>query len=310
LLPSFTQPIPSSEIDSQIDYGGGVWQPIEIGREEGKNQVEVVASRSMKTKQTKGRGERAAQNRSLERGIEILRAFRQGVDMLGNGELAERTGLSKATVSRLTQTLVAGGMLEHVRSERAYRLGAPVLALAHAMRIGSPILSIAGPKMRSVAEKQRVNVGLAAPDRDSMVYLESFRYNRRASLRSVVAGQRVPIELTSLGRAYLASLTEEARRQKLLQLKPIRPQSWNSVEREIETAVASVEKTGFCLAAWQPGVVAVAAPLVLGREQTYALNISITSDRPPAHVARELKVPLLELKAALLDALTEGGCVA
>src|SRR4051794_25447804 len=29
-------------------------------------------------------------NRSLERGIEILRAFRPGSDLLGNGELAER----------------------------------------------------------------------------------------------------------------------------------------------------------------------------------------------------------------------------
>ncbi len=261
----------------------------------------------MKSERHPSSGPRPAQNRSLERGIELLRAFRQGVDLLGNGELAERTGLSKATVSRLTQTLVAGGMLEHVAAERAYRLAAPVLALAHAMRIGSPILSIAGPRMRAVAEKQRVNVGLAAPDRDSMVYLESFRYNRKLSLRNVVAGQRVPIELTSLGRAYLASLSEVSRRRLLHQLKPIRPQSWNIVECEIETAIASVEKQGYCWAAWQPGVVAVAAPLVLGSERTYALNVSVTSDRPPTQVARELKVPLLELKAELLDALTDEG---
>ena len=239
--------------------------------------------------------------------MEVLRAFRQGVDTLGNGELSERTGLSKATVSRLSQTLVAGGMLEHVKSERAYRLAPPVLALAHAMRIGSPVLNIAGPRMRAVAEKYRVNVGLAAPDRNSMVYLKSFRYHRRVSLRNVVAGQSVPIELTSLGRAYLASLAEGARRQLLLQLKPIRPQSWQVVEREIEAAIASVEKSGFCWAAWQPGVVAVATSLLLAQELTYSLNISVTSDRPPAHVARELKVPLLELKEELLDALDGDG---
>ena len=38
----------------------------------------------------------------------------------------------------------------------------------------------------------RVNVGLAAPDRDEMVYLESIRYNRRPSLRRVVSGLRRP----------------------------------------------------------------------------------------------------------------------
>ena len=51
-------------------------------------------------------------NRSLERGVEILRAFRPGSDLLGNGELADRTGLSRATVSRLSQTLVGMGMLQ------------------------------------------------------------------------------------------------------------------------------------------------------------------------------------------------------
>ena len=63
------------------------------------------------------RGSSAAQNRSLERGVEILRAFRPGADLLGNGELAERTGLSRATVSRLAQTLVDTGLLERTRRD-------------------------------------------------------------------------------------------------------------------------------------------------------------------------------------------------
>ena len=49
-------------------------------------------------------------NRSLERGIEILRSFRPGSELLGNAEIAERTGLSRSTVSRLTQTLVGVGV--------------------------------------------------------------------------------------------------------------------------------------------------------------------------------------------------------
>lgn len=53
-----------------------------------------------------GRLKRPAQNRSLERGVEILRAFRPGTDLMGNSELSERTGIAPATVSRLTQTLV------------------------------------------------------------------------------------------------------------------------------------------------------------------------------------------------------------
>ena len=120
-------------------------------------------------------------------------------------------GLSRATVSRLAQTLVDSGMLEHDRRRRAYRLAAPVLSLAHAMRSGSPILQVAGPLMRSEAEQRKINVGLAIADRDEMVYLESVRYSRRVSWRNVVAGQRVPMELTSLGRAWLAVATDEQR---------------------------------------------------------------------------------------------------
>ncbi|HMA06332.1 MAG TPA: helix-turn-helix domain-containing protein, partial [Ramlibacter sp.] len=104
-------------------------------------------------------------NRSLERGIEILRAFKPGADILGNGELAERTGLPAATVSRLTQTLVGTGMLEHDPRQHAYRLAAPVLSLAHAMRSGSPVLQLAAPMMRKLAEKMKINVGLAVADR-------------------------------------------------------------------------------------------------------------------------------------------------
>jgi DNA-binding IclR family transcriptional regulator len=51
-------------------------------------------------------------NRSVLRGAEILRAFKPGSDLLGNGELSERTGLSPSTVSRLTQTLVVAGLLQ------------------------------------------------------------------------------------------------------------------------------------------------------------------------------------------------------
>jgi DNA-binding IclR family transcriptional regulator len=108
-------------------------------------------------------------------------------------------------VSRLTQTLVGTGLLEYDRACRAYRLAAPVLSLAHAMRSGSPVLQAVGPMKRTMAEKRKINVGLAVADREEMVYLKSVRYNREPTLRNVVAGQRAPIELTSLGRAYLAA---------------------------------------------------------------------------------------------------------
>ncbi|MGC2780072.1 MAG: helix-turn-helix domain-containing protein, partial [Bradyrhizobium sp.] len=158
-------------------------------------------------------------NRSLERGIDILRAFRPGVDTLGNGEIAERTGLPRSTVSRLTKTLVAFGMLDDIRAERSYRLAAAVLSFGHAVRMGSPVLNVLGPLMRAESTRRRLNVGLATADRTMMVYLESIRYNPRPTLRSIVAGQQVPMELTSLGRAYLAGIAEGDRAKLMAQFR-------------------------------------------------------------------------------------------
>ncbi len=233
-------------------------------------------------------------NRSLERGVDILRAFRPGSTLLGNGELAERTGLSPATVSRLTQTLVSAGMLEHDRPARAYRLAAPVLSLAHAMRTGSAVLQVAAPLMRSLAERLRVNVGLAVADHGEMVYLESIRYSRRASLRNVVSGQRVPIELTSLGRAWLASAPEESRRV-LYDEFAIRRKDWLQLRRQVDKAIDSVRRQGWCAASWQAEVIAVATPLCLQGTFGHVLNVSVSSSEPIARVSAELSAPLMVL---------------
>ncbi|MGB3289570.1 MAG: helix-turn-helix domain-containing protein [Burkholderiaceae bacterium] len=240
-----------------------------------------------------------AQNRSLERGIEILRAFRPGAGLLGNGELADRTGLSRATVSRLTQTLVRAGMLDYDQRERAYRLAAPLLSLAQAMRTGSPILRVAAPLMRKTAEALKINVGLATMDREEMVYLESVRYNRKVSLRNVVAGLRVPIEQTSLGRAYLAAAAPAERAAIMAHLMARRPDAWATLRREIEQAIHSVEVQGYCAASWQPGVVAVATPLVCAGQAIHVLNASVATAQPSPEAINRLRQPLLELAAAI-----------
>jgi len=238
---------------------------------------------------------RGDRNRSLERGIELLRAFRPGADLLGNGELAERTGLSRATVSRLAQTLVDSGMLEHDRRRRAYRLAPPVLSLAHAMRSGSPVLQVAGPLMRSEAEQRKINVGLAVADRDEMVYLESVRYSRRVSWRNVVAGQRVPMELTSLGRAWLSAAGDEARRRLMDLFRARRSSGWRELSREIDAAIDSVRRNGYCWASWQPQVVALATPVIVADHPVYVLNMSTTGDAEPADVVEQLHQPLVSL---------------
>jgi DNA-binding IclR family transcriptional regulator len=244
-------------------------------------------------------------NRSLKRGIAILRAFRPGTELLGNGELAERTGLSRASISRLTQTLTEAGYLEYCVPQRAYRLGAPVLTLGHAMRSGSPVLRVATPPMTALARRLRINVGLAVRDGDEMVYLESVRFNTKGSQRSVVSGQRVPIELTALGRAWLAVAPEIERKTLLAQLRVKRRKRWRKLETEVGEAAAHVKLNGYCVASWQPQVIALATPLLSAQHPIHVLNVSVTTEEPLEAVIRALEQPLLALAAHLRQAINE-----
>jgi len=185
---------------------------------------------------------------------------------------------------------------------RAYRLAPATLSLAHAMRAGSDILNTALPLMRTTAQSHRINVGLAAPDLDEMVYLESIRYNPRPSLRSVVSGQRVPMETTSLGLAYLAQAREPQRSNLMEHLARKHAQHWPAIARELDRAQASIAEKGWCAASWQAGVVALSCPIRF-QDLDYALNVSLTIAEDKDAVMERLARILLELHAQVQRAL-------
>jgi DNA-binding IclR family transcriptional regulator len=124
------------------------------------------------------------------------------------------------------------------------------------------------------------------------------------SWRNVVAGQRVPMELTSLGRAWLAAADEPVRQRLLAHFKARRGPEWDDLSREIAQAVASVRDTGYCWASWQPQVVALATPVTLQGHPVHVLNMSITGDEAAAAVVARLHEPLLALAKQLQERIT------
>ena len=59
---------------------------------------------------------------TVERGLQVLRAFRAESTPLGNVDLVRRTGLSKATVSRITSTLRRLGYITKELGGRQFQL--------------------------------------------------------------------------------------------------------------------------------------------------------------------------------------------
>ncbi|MES2184026.1 MAG: helix-turn-helix domain-containing protein [Pseudomonadota bacterium] len=243
-------------------------------------------------------------NRSLARGLELLSTFTPGVAALGNAELAERVGLPRSTVSRLTQSLVQSGFLDHDRAAGTYRLAPRLLGLGLAMQQGSEVFQTALPQMRHFAEGRSINVGLAVRDGTDMVYLTSVRKSRSELFRHVTAGSRIPVALTALGRAWLSTLAPVDMRSTLAELKARHPLRWDLRRRDIELAVANCREHGYCSATWQTGIVSVAMPLPAPGLRQHVFNASVLlAGRPVDDWVRELLPPLRELVGSVEQAL-------
>ena len=185
---------------------------------------------------------------SLGRGLMILRAFDIGDPYLGNATLAERTGLAKATVSRLTQMLMELGYLHYRDDLGKYELAPSVLALCHSYLGNMPIPGIARPAMLEFARDCQVNVGLGIQDGLRMVYVESALGEPMSGRQRV--GLSVPIYLSAMGLACMGGMATEQRDQLVRQIyETSSPDEWGAIAPKIEDAVAQVHTRGFYLGA-------------------------------------------------------------
>lgn len=237
---------------------------------------------------------------SLARGLALLRAFRPGVGVLTNADLAARSGLPRPTVSRLTHSLVEAGFLDYDHAQRGYRLTVVYLSLALSYRNSHMALDLALPLMRTLAEVRRLNVGLAVLDDGEMVYLDSVRLSRLGVFRRIVPGSRIPVANTALGRACLSAMQEEDRARLLEDLAQEEGPHWPALQQEIDSAIRALHKKGYCITYWQTGIVAIAAPLRDPAGGIYALNISMqASDFPEPRAVQNCARLLKKLADAI-----------
>jgi DNA-binding IclR family transcriptional regulator len=201
---------------------------------------------------------------ALARGLEILRAFRPGDGPLGNQDIAQRTGLPKPTVSRLTYTLMRLGHLVYLERLGKYQVGPAVLALGYLALGNLPVRQVARPHMQALAEHADLPVGLGSRDRLSMIYLEACRGRDTVELRLDV-GTRIPLATTAMGRAYLAGMPERERAYLVDHMSRRDPAHARALRRGIDDAIREVSARGFCTSfgEWHRDIFAVGAPLTL-----------------------------------------------
>ncbi|MES3003898.1 MAG: helix-turn-helix domain-containing protein [Pseudomonadota bacterium] len=214
-------------------------------------------------------------NRSLERGLALLDCFKPGVTALAHSHLVDRTGLPKATVTRLLTSLCKSGYLTYDAPAKGYRIGTPVLSLARAYTVGSALLARMGPLIREVARDTGTIVGVAQAHGTDMVYLDQVNFDRARAGRQVGPGQHLPIVHSAIGRAFLGDLPAQERTQRIARLRASDPQWTAALALDVERSIQEVRQRGHCVVLWHEGrMVAVGAPFRTADGERYALNIA------------------------------------
>ncbi len=247
---------------------------------------------------------------ALAKGLEILAAFSSG-QVLGNQDLVARTGLPKATVSRLTSTLVALGYLRVDPGSRKLLMGTRVLGLNANYQRHVGLQRVARPLMEQLSHELQMTVSMATRDRLEMTFLEVTRPPPTSArlVTNTDIGSVMPIAVTSIGLAYIVAASVRERAQIVQGLSRRFPDEWPTWRARIEQAHQQYARQGFVISqrSWGREVNAVGVPLGLPEQQlVVAFHCAgAASQVPLARMRREIGPRLVETVQAIAQALRQ-----
>lgn len=194
---------------------------------------------------------------SLERGLTVLTAFSKEHRRMSLSDVAELTGLTRATARRLLLTLVQLGYA--CTDGKMFELTPKVLDLGYAYLSSLDLASYAQGPMEALVQRAQESSSAAVLDRAEIVYVVRVPTTRLMTI-SLGLGSRLPAYVTSMGRVLLAHLppeqleaTLEARELAPLtertiiepgrlrkELDRVRAQGWALVDQELEDGLRSI----------------------------------------------------------------------
>ena len=245
----------------------------------------------------------------VSRAFDVLRCFEGHEARLGNLEIANRCGLPRSTVSRLTHTLTRMGQLVYLPRDQKYRIGPSAVAMSTAMMRGLQLRNLIRLRLQEVAERLPGTVGFVIPDRFHLVYLEVGRAANALGLSSTT-GSRIAMASTAAGHAYTAALDTEIGDALLAEMEREVPEHAKLLRPRLEANRRSLRERGYVVACglWSPHINGLAVPLWSPQYQTYVVVtiglLSAMYDEKRLH--KEVAPRLLGLSAAI-GTMLEGG---
>lgn len=169
--------------------------------------------------------------------------------------LHEVTGLPKPTLVRLLDTLIAGGYVRRVSRRAGYSLAERVLRLSGGFRHADKAVEAVRPFLYALTAQYKWPVAVATLDGDAMIVRISTRAESPFAADPDYLGQRLPLLVSALGRAYIAFCPAEER-ETLLALMRNSKARRNALARDtdaVERLVAGIRKRGYATTASLPG---------------------------------------------------------
>ncbi|WP_158967259.1 IclR family transcriptional regulator [Chachezhania sediminis] len=239
---------------------------------------------------------------ALSRGLSILRAFQPDEVFLSNQAFASRTGLPKATVTRLTYTLCKLGYLTQAEPGGAYRLGPGVMTLGYGVLAKMGLKNRAALELAEICRGDNPHVAAALGERfeTSVIYLMTHRSPKSVSMVFHL-GAQVPMFHSSIGRAILMALPENEQERLLDEaLRAADPDDHPRLKHGLSRARADFAHFGYCTSfgEWRKEINGIAAPVTsFEGGSPYAINVGGFAFLNPADRLIEHHAPRL-LRAA------------
>lgn len=212
----------------------------------------------------------------LERGVQILQAFRPDGGTLMLPVLVARTGLPKPTVHRLADELVELGLLE--RQPRGYRLGLGLFELGEMVATKADLRETALPFLQDLYEATHETVHLGVRDELDVLYAEKIRGHKGVDVPSRIGG-RLPLSSTGVGKALLAFADSTVIDAVLS--RPLRRLTAHSVTDPAVLAeeLASIRRDRLALDHEEAavGVSCIASPVIVADRAVAAVSLALPS---------------------------------
>jgi DNA-binding IclR family transcriptional regulator len=242
---------------------------------------------------------------ALIKAVGVLEHLASHRDPQGVSEIARSTGLNKATVYKLLETLQDVRFVEKTDLSQ-YRLGIGLVRLAQSSIDQIDLVSIAQPVLVKLNDKTGETVHLGVMDRNRVVYVAKLESRQAVRMYSSI-GKSAPMYCTGIGKALLSKYSVEQLTQYFTDVQRV-PYTSSTIVAEdaLRRELLRIQAQGYSMddGEHEEDVRCIAIPLYKGQELYGAISVSAPKYRfDDAALHRWL--PLLQVaQAKMVDKLS------